>query len=483
MVAELIERSNRYLDAGVIDGEYNPMTLSCTSSPTGWRWSRASPTSWRSTPATGSSCFDTSLGRLAPGASGGAADVADEPVHTLVYTHGHVDHVGGRAGVPRTRRPSAGDRRPDVVGHANVAARFDRYELTDGYNAVINARQFGGTGRCTGRHRRRRPAAADWVRPIGRPTATGSTWRSATSTSSCTTARARPTTTPGRGSRRTGPPCVGDFLIWVFPNAGNPQKVQRYPREWAGALRADRGAQTRAAAAGPRPADRRARAHPDGARRRGRAALELLVDAGARAHERGRPPRRHRPRGAGARRPGRPPVAAAALRRARVRGPQHLAPLRRLVRRQPGPPQAAARRRHRGRDRRGWPVASTVLVRPSARELADADEATSAWPATWSSWPSRPRPTTPPSTRPGRGLRPPPHRPRPRSWPRASSATPSAPSSPTRRGQPPSGCVSVGHGREDSKRNWGQRGSRGGDEVDELLDRADQRGLEVGVAA
>jgi len=32
--------------------------------------------------------------------------------------------------------------------------------------------------------------------------------------------------------------CVGDFVIWVFPNAGNPQKVQRYPLEWAAALRA-----------------------------------------------------------------------------------------------------------------------------------------------------------------------------------------------------------------------------------------------------
>jgi alkyl sulfatase BDS1-like metallo-beta-lactamase superfamily hydrolase len=31
--------------------------------------------------------------------------------------------------------------------------------------------------------------------------------------------------------------CAGDFLIWCFPNAGNPQKVQRYPLEWAHALR------------------------------------------------------------------------------------------------------------------------------------------------------------------------------------------------------------------------------------------------------
>ena len=31
--------------------------------------------------------------------------------------------------------------------------------------------------------------------------------------------------------------CPGDLFVWVSPNAGNPQKVQRYPAEWAAALR------------------------------------------------------------------------------------------------------------------------------------------------------------------------------------------------------------------------------------------------------
>jgi alkyl sulfatase BDS1-like metallo-beta-lactamase superfamily hydrolase len=31
--------------------------------------------------------------------------------------------------------------------------------------------------------------------------------------------------------------CCGDFFIWASPNAGNPQKVQRYPSDWAAALR------------------------------------------------------------------------------------------------------------------------------------------------------------------------------------------------------------------------------------------------------
>ena len=29
----------------------------------------------------------------------------------------------------------------------------------------------------------------------------------------------------------------GDLFIWMFPNAGNPQKVQRHAGEWAAALR------------------------------------------------------------------------------------------------------------------------------------------------------------------------------------------------------------------------------------------------------
>jgi alkyl sulfatase BDS1-like metallo-beta-lactamase superfamily hydrolase len=31
--------------------------------------------------------------------------------------------------------------------------------------------------------------------------------------------------------------CTGDLIIWCTPNAGNPQKVQRYARDWAVALR------------------------------------------------------------------------------------------------------------------------------------------------------------------------------------------------------------------------------------------------------
>ena len=63
-------------------------------------------------------------------------------VHTGIYTHGHVDHVFGllhfdaeakEKGWPDTR----------IIAHEACPARFDRYKLTNGYNGVINARQFG----------------------------------------------------------------------------------------------------------------------------------------------------------------------------------------------------------------------------------------------------------------------------------------------------------------------------------------------------
>jgi len=63
------------------------------------------------------------------------------PLHTAVYTHGHIDHV---AGVPvfeeeaRTRGWAV----PRVIAHEAVPARFDRYRRTAGWNGLVNARQF-----------------------------------------------------------------------------------------------------------------------------------------------------------------------------------------------------------------------------------------------------------------------------------------------------------------------------------------------------
>jgi alkyl sulfatase BDS1-like metallo-beta-lactamase superfamily hydrolase len=113
-----------------------------------------------------------------------------------------------------------------VIAHEAVAARFERYALTPGYNAAINERQFG--------------AAVDWPTSYREPDTTyRESFEFEVGDERFELRHARGETddatwmwVPGRGVL-----CSGDLIIWCLPNAGNPQKAQRYPREWAAALR------------------------------------------------------------------------------------------------------------------------------------------------------------------------------------------------------------------------------------------------------
>ena len=147
-------------------------------------------------------------------------------VHTGIYTHGHVDHVFGllhfdaearEKNWPTTR----------ILAHQSCPDRFDRYALTQGYNGHINARQFNFPKPVfPGRFRypdetvaKERALEVGGVR-IELYHDKGETddhlwaW------------------IPHRKALYTG-----DLFIWASPNCGNPQKAQRYPREWAVALR------------------------------------------------------------------------------------------------------------------------------------------------------------------------------------------------------------------------------------------------------
>jgi len=85
--------------------------------------------------------FDASSEHTGSGVVEAVRRWTSDPVHTIVYTHGHVDHVGG-AGAFLADAERLGHARPRIVGHERIAARFDRYRLTNGYNLAINLRQF-----------------------------------------------------------------------------------------------------------------------------------------------------------------------------------------------------------------------------------------------------------------------------------------------------------------------------------------------------
>ena len=151
---------------------------------------------------------------------------SDRPVHTAVYSHGHIDHVFG---VPLfdEEADANGWARPTVIAHAALPARFDRYVLTAGYNEIINQRQFRAPNlRWPIEYRYPDRTYQDvLVLEVGGERIELHHARGETDDHTWTWIPAREVL------------CCGDFFIWACPNAGNPNKVQRYPREWAAALR------------------------------------------------------------------------------------------------------------------------------------------------------------------------------------------------------------------------------------------------------
>jgi alkyl sulfatase BDS1-like metallo-beta-lactamase superfamily hydrolase len=153
------------------------------------------------------------------------------PVEAIVYTHGHIDHTSGAREWFKDAEAN-GQARPRVIGHEDVSRRFDRYRMMGPQNDFINEVQFGM------RLREMKPFTnAPWTDP-------DETYRQ----SLTTTVRGERfelhhslgetddetwVWCPGRRVL-----CTGDTFVWCTPNAGNPYKVQRYAKDWAGALEA-----------------------------------------------------------------------------------------------------------------------------------------------------------------------------------------------------------------------------------------------------
>jgi alkyl sulfatase BDS1-like metallo-beta-lactamase superfamily hydrolase len=232
---DLLERSARYIDTGDYEGPVaaNPVDGRLSELADGIAMVRAFSHVVAFRTAAGLVLFDTSLAAFGPRVRDSLREWSSDPVHTIVYTHGHLDHVGG-ARCLADEAADAGRPRPEVVAHEGVPERFDRYDLTEGYNEVVNARQFGGAPqlRIGGQER----FGLDWVRP----TVTYShrlERRVGDHRFELRHARGETDDHTYAWFPEIGAVCAGDLVAWVFPNAGNPQKVQRYPREWARALR------------------------------------------------------------------------------------------------------------------------------------------------------------------------------------------------------------------------------------------------------
>jgi len=148
------------------------------------------------------------------------------PLNTAVYSHGHIDHVFG-VPVFEQEAKDKGWPTPRVYAHEALPHRFDRYILTAGYNQTINRRQFGFKELVWPTEYR----YPDETYVLNHEVTLGDTsfhlHHDKGETDDHTV-----TWIPSKRAL-----CTGDLFIWASPNGGNPQKVQRYPREWAQALR------------------------------------------------------------------------------------------------------------------------------------------------------------------------------------------------------------------------------------------------------
>ena len=233
-----IELSTKVIDSGVVDQPLNRVTNEITELADGLAIVESFSHSAIFNTGEGLMCFDAS-------GAGSGKDVVNsirswrsDPISTLIYTHGHADHVGGSfafaADAKQRNHP-----KPHVIGHENVNARIDRYTQTSDWNIRINQRQFGGIRSDMGLN-----IGENLQRFLPR-----STMRPDETFRESHIFKAGATTIELHHARGETDDHLwawlpekkwlfsGDFVIWNYPNAGNPQKVQRYAFEWAQALR------------------------------------------------------------------------------------------------------------------------------------------------------------------------------------------------------------------------------------------------------
>ncbi len=234
--ADPVELSSRIIDSGVADEPVNRVTNQLTEVADGIAVVES---------FSHMVLFRTDAGLVSFDASGHLTGVActesmrrwsTDRVDSLVYTHGHLDHIGGSAALVADA-DERGFERPTVVGHENVPVRMRRYDDTSGWNVIINRRQFGGI---SPRHGFGAPVVDRFIRD--------SVWPDVTYSDHLDLCVGGLHVELHHGRGETDDHtwawipdhkalCVGDLVTWVFPNAGNPQKVQRYPLQWAEALR------------------------------------------------------------------------------------------------------------------------------------------------------------------------------------------------------------------------------------------------------
>ena len=233
-----VDVANRVIDSGVAEAPHNRVTHQLSVIDDDVAVVESFSHCWIIRTDEGLVCFDAGGVRHGADVVAALRSWSDQPIHSLVYTHGHLDHVGG-SGAFVADAAARGHVRPRFLAHEALPARFERYRTTSDWNIIINRRQFGGV-----RNRQDLGIAGNGPKFLPDDVADpDEVFRDKMSfevggrTIQLRHARGETDDHAWGWDAENRAAFTGDFTSWVFPNAGNPQKVQRYPIEWAAAMR------------------------------------------------------------------------------------------------------------------------------------------------------------------------------------------------------------------------------------------------------
>jgi alkyl sulfatase BDS1-like metallo-beta-lactamase superfamily hydrolase len=159
-------------------------------------------------------------------------EITDKHIKFIIYSHGHFDHCFGYSPFIEEIKKK-GWEMPQVIAHENLMNRFEKYRMLDKYLNWLHDQQFGSV---LGKNKQYN-SAYETLNPT----------MLLTGNESLTFKLGEYTFELYHGKGETDDQLwmfvpeekvlfTGDYIISVFPNIGNPYKVQRYPKDWANAL-------------------------------------------------------------------------------------------------------------------------------------------------------------------------------------------------------------------------------------------------------
>lgn len=161
---------------------------------------------------------DTGMAAAGPAVRDLIKSVSDAPIHTIIYTHGHVDHAFGAWALT--------DDNPQIIAHQDLPKRFDRYVRLRGslanYMSQPKASLPGGLGDLV---HPTRLIASETRLEIGGEAFILRPHKGETDDQLYVWV-------PGRSAMASA-----DYYQGFIPNAGNGNRIQRFPEEWVIALR------------------------------------------------------------------------------------------------------------------------------------------------------------------------------------------------------------------------------------------------------